>query len=274
MRIDLHVHSTASDGTLSPTALVEEARARNVQVVALTDHDTMDGVAEAQTAAARVGIELIAGVELNTDSPAGEVHVLGYFISLDNQPFQELLDQRRRSRVVRAHKMVDRLRELGMNITYADVERFAGDGAVGRPHVARALVAAGYAADVREAFDRWIHTGGPAYVRRESFSPTDAIVAVREAGGVPVLAHPGRIRDQAIIPSLIEAGLEGLECYYPEHTPRQTEQYIAIARRHGLVVTGGTDFHGPGSTHKTELGALSVPAAAVQELAARAGKMR
>lgn len=272
MRIDLHVHSTASDGALSPTALVEEARARNIQVVALTDHDTMDGVAEAQAAAERMGIELIAGVELNTDSPAGEVHVLGYYIPLENQAFQELLANRRRARVVRAHKMVERLRTLGMTIEYADVERFAGQGAVGRPHVARALVAAGYAADVREAFDRWIYTGGPAYVKRESFSPTEAVAAVREAGGVPVLAHPGRIRDQSVIPELIEAGLEGLECYYPEHTPQQTEHYAALAREHDLVVTGGTDFHGPGSPHKTQLGSVPVPPSAVRELAERRGR--
>lgn len=274
MRIDLHVHSTASDGTLSPTALVEEARAHGLDVLGLTDHDTMDGVEEAREAAGKAGIELIAGVELNTDSPAGEVHILGYYIPLENTTFQRLLKDRRRAREVRAHKIVDRLQALGMTVKIVDVERVAGDGAIGRPHIARVLVEAGYATSVKEAFDRWLRRGGPAYVERENFAPADAVAAISDAGGIPVLAHPGRIADLAIIPELIEAGLEGLECYYPEHSPEQTEHYIAIARKHDLVVTGGTDFHGPNSPHRRQIGSVPVPATAARELAERRGRRR
>lgn len=269
MRIDLHVHSTASDGTLSPAAVVAEARASGVAIVALTDHDTMDGVPEALAAGEAEGVRVVPGVELNTDSSAGEVHVLGYCISPQEEPFRRLLESRRRARTVRAHKMVERLRELGMPIKFADVERAAGGGNIGRPHVARALVAAGYARDVREAFERWLYKGGPAYVKRDSLTPVEAIEAVKAAGGVPVLAHPGRIADQSIIPRLIEAGLEGLECFYPEHSPEQTERYLALAQRHGLLVTGGTDFHGPGSTHATPIGAVSAPPEAAEELLRR-----
>lgn len=272
MRIDLHVHSTASDGTLSPTRVVQEARAHGVKVLALTDHDTMDGVAEAQAAGCAEGVQVIAGVELNTDSPAGEVHVLGYCISLGNEAFRALLEGRRRARTVRAHKIVDRLNELGMRVEFDDVARLADEGNIGRPHIARALVAAGYAADVREAFDRWLHEGGPAYVKRDSLSPADAIAAIKAAGGVPVLAHPGRIRDQSVIAELIEAGLEGLECYYPEHSPEQTKRYLDLARRHGLIATGGTDFHGPGSTHRTSIGGMPVPVEAAEQLLARSGQ--
>lgn len=269
MRIDLHVHSTASDGTLSPTALVEEAYAHGVAALALTDHDTMDGVDEARRAADRLGIEFIAGVELNTDSPAGEVHVLGYYIPTDDTWFQRFLANRRRAREVRAHKIVDRLHGLGYPIEFADVERAAANGAIGRPHIARALVEAGYMSSVREAFERLLHRDGPAYVKRESLTPTEAVQAIVRTGGVPVLAHPGRMSDQSIIPELIEAGLAGLECYYPEHSPEQTEHYIAMARMHDLVVTGGTDYHGPNAPQVRRIGSVFVPAAAPRELAAR-----
>lgn len=269
MRIDLHVHSTASDGTLSPTALVEEAYAHGVSVLALTDHDTMDGVEEARQAAERCGIELIAGVELNTDSPAGEVHVLGYYIPTEDAEFQRLLSDRRRGREVRAHKIVDRLRGLGFPIEFADVERVAADGAIGRLHIARVLVEAGYVTSDKEAFDRLLHRNGPAYVKRESFTPTEAVQAIVDAGGVPVLAHPGRIAEQSVIPELIEAGLAGLECYYPEHSPEQTEHYIAVARKYGLVATGGTDFHGPDRPNARPIGSMPVPVEAVRELAER-----
>ena len=269
MRIDLHVHSTASDGTLSPAAVVAEARAHGVGILALTDHDTMGGVAEALAAGEAEGVRVIPGVELNTDSPAGEVHVLGYCIPPEDEAFTALLERRSRARIERAHKMVQRLHELGMPIAFDHVLRLAGGGNIGRPHVARALVEAGYARNVREAFDRWLYRGGPAYVPRDRLTPEEAIAAVKAAGGVPVLAHPGRIADQSVIEELIAAGLEGLECFYPEHSPEQTERYLALARKHGLLVTGGTDFHGPGSTHDTVIGSVSAPAEGAAELLRR-----
>lgn len=294
MRIDLHVHSTASDGTLSPSEVVREAHARGLCAIALTDHDTMDGVAEALQAGMRLGVEVIPGVELNTESPAGEVHVLGYFPppegwspeadpaghgagvvgAVIDREFYDLLASRRDSRAERARKMVQRLRELGMPLSYEDVLRQAGDAPVGRPHIARALLEAGYVESVKEAFDRWLHRGGPAYVPREKLSPAEAVQAIIDAGGVPVLAHPGRIDGQWVIQELIDAGLEGLECHYPEHTPEQTERYLGLAREHGLVVTGGTDYHGPRSPHDADLGSLPVPPEAVEQLKERVRGVR
>lgn len=294
MRIDLHVHSTASDGTLSPSEVVREAHARGLCAIALTDHDTMDGVAEALQAGMRLGVEVIPGVELNTESPAGEVHVLGYFPppegwspeadpaghgagvvgAVIDREFYDLLASRRDSRAERARKMVQRLRELGMPLSYEHVLRQAGDAPVGRPHIARALLEAGYVESVKEAFDRWLHRGGPAYVPREKLSPAEAVQAIIDAGGVPVLAHPGRIDGQWVIQELIDAGLEGLECHYPEHTPEQTERYLGLAREHGLVVTGGTDYHGPRSPHDADLGSLPVPPEAVEQLKERVRAVR
>lgn len=294
MRIDLHVHSTASDGTLSPSEVVREAHARGLCAIALTDHDTMDGVAEALQAGMRLGVEVIPGVELNTESTAGEVHVLGYFPppegwspeadpaghgagvvgAVIDREFYDLLASRRDSRAERARKMVQRLRELGMPLSYEDVLRQAGDAPVGRPHIARALLEAGYVESVKEAFDRWLHRGGPAYVPREKLSPAEAVQAIIDAGGVPVLAHPGRIDGQWVIQELIDAGLEGLECHYPEHTPEQTERYLGLAREHGLVVTGGTDYHGPRSPHDADLGSLPVPPEAVEQLKERVRAVR
>ena len=294
MRIDLHVHSTASDGTLSPSEVVREAHARGLCAIALTDHDTMDGVAEALQAGMRLGVEVIPGVELNTESPAGEVHVLGYFPppegwspeadpaghgagvvgAVIDREFYDLLASRRDSRAERARKMVQRLRELGMPLSYEDVLRQAGDAPVGRPHIARALLEAGYVESVKEAFDRWLYRGGPAYVPREKLSPAEAVQAIIDAGGVPVLAHPGRIDGQWVIQELIDAGLEGLECHYPEHTPEQTERYLGLAREHGLVVTGGTDYHGPRSPHDADLGSLPVPPEAVEQLKERVRGVR
>ncbi|MBO8141602.1 MAG: PHP domain-containing protein [Firmicutes bacterium] len=273
MRIDLHVHSTASDGTLSPAEVVRDALDQGVSVLALTDHDSMDGVPEAVDAAARLGVQLIPGVELNTDVDAGEVHILGYFIPLDSEWFQALLASRRRARVERGEKMVRRLRELGCDISFDAVKRLARGGAITRPHVARALVEAGYARSVEDAFARYLYTGGPAYVKRENFTPEEAVKAVLKAGGVPVLAHPGRLSDEGIIPGLLAAGLQGLECYYPEHTPEQTDRFLALANEHDLVVTGGTDAHGPGSRHERRIGSVSAPADVVERLMERKARL-
>jgi len=273
--IDLHVHSNASDGTLSPAAVVEAARAVGVTALALTDHDTMDGVSEAMAAAEALGLELVPGVELNTDRTWGEVHILGYFIPPDASGFYELLARRREARVRRGEKMVQRLQELGFRISFDDVLRIANGGAITRPHVARALVEAGCVASIEEAFARYLYTGGPAYVPREPFSAFDAVRAILDAGGVPVLAHPGRMSEEGkkLIPELIEHGLQGLECYYPEHTPEDTEHFLALAAKYDLVVTGGTDAHGPGSTHDRRIGSVSAPPGAVEALRERQARL-
>lgn len=265
-RIDLHSHSTASDGLLSPTELVEEAVRRGVDVLALTDHDTMAGVPEASAAAERLGVHLLPGVELNTDAPRGELHILGYLVSGEEGPFARLLATRQHRRHRRAHKMVEKLRGLGVPVRMEAVERHAQGGVIGRPHVAQALVDAGHAATVGEAFAKFIGSDRPGYVKRDAFSAQEAVQAILNAGGVPVLAHPGRLADEAYIPPLIEAGLQGIECHYPEHSPQQTARYVAIAQAHDLVITGGSDFHGFASDTPRQLGSVSVPEDAADRL--------
>lgn len=252
---------------LSPTQLVNEAVRRRIDVLALTDHDTMAGIPEAQAAADAAGIRFVPGVELNTDAPRGELHILGYYISPHDAAFQALLEQRQNSRFERARKMIERLQKIGCLIDIQDVERIAKGAVIARPHVARALVERGYAASVQEAFERYVDKGKPGYVPREGFSAVDAVQAILAAGGVPVLAHPGRMATDDYIFPLIEAGLQGIECFYPEHTPQQTARYVEIAKRHQLVITGGSDFHGVavrGESH--QLGCVATPEDAAARL--------
>ncbi len=265
MKADLHTHTTASDGTLSPRALVREAHRRGLQVLAVTDHDSVDGIAEAEEEATELGVELVAGVELSTDVPGSEVHLLGYFVDWHSESFRQLLRRLRDGRVVRAKEMVRRINQLGIPLTFEEVLKYA-DGAIGRPHVARALVASGYVASVQEAFARYLGRGCPAYVERERFSPEEAVEAIRAAGGVPVFAHPLWGGDPERVARLVKHGLKGIEVYYPDHTPADVLRFLELARRFHLVPTGGSDYHGPGPLSKAELGSQYVPPDAVDAL--------
>jgi 3',5'-nucleoside bisphosphate phosphatase len=252
MRIDLHTHSTASDGLLSPTELIRAAHEAGVNVLALTDHDSTDGVAEAMAAAAPLGIKVIPGVEINTDfGGGGEAHVLGYFPRWREEAFQEALRRRRDAREIRGRQMVERLQKTGLPITWEMVRRYA-NGAVGRPHVAAALIEIGAATSVEDAFERYLSRGKPGYVPRAPFTPQDAIALIHSAGGVASLAHPLWIADFAL-PPLVAAGLDGLEVYYGEYGPHEVERLHEIADQWGLIPTGGSDYHGPG-IHPTPLG--------------------
>lgn len=269
VRVDLHVHTTASDGLLPPEEVVRLARRSGVQVLAVADHDTTEGLAAAQAAAAAEGIELIPALELNTDVPGAEVHVLGYGIDHRVPWFQAFLVRLRDGRVDRARRMVEKLAALGLPIAMERVLALAGDGAVGRPHVARALVEAGYVRETAEAFARYIGRHGPAYVERLKLTPQQAVQVIRAAGGVPVLAHPGWLADDAAVEALLGEGLEGLEVYYPDHTPAMVETYLALARRYEMLVTGGTDFHGGDLATRVPLGSQYVPPEVVTRLRER-----
>lgn len=268
MRIDLHTHTTASDGTLSPQELVALATSVGVGVLAVADHDTTDSVDPVATLGAQAGIEVIPAVELNTDVEDSEVHILGYFIDHRQHWFQEFLTTLRNGRANRAAKMVAKLNALGIKIDYAQVSGFAR-GAVGRPHVARALVEAGVVRTFEEAFDKYIGRQGPAYVERLRVTPADAVRTIARTGGIPVLAHPGWGARDDLIPELIEAGLEGIEVYYPDHTPAMTLHYLRLAEQHGLLMTGGTDFHGSAISSKAPLGSQYVPVEVVDKLKMR-----
>ncbi|MCA9773535.1 MAG: PHP domain-containing protein, partial [Myxococcales bacterium] len=241
--VDLHMHSTCSDGTLSPTDLMRACAAAGLRTVALTDHDAVTGLAEAQSACESLGVSLVPGVELSAETGGRKVHILGYFIPTHDPILDARLGEFRRERDARADHILRLLEESqGIALTRADVEAHAGPGGVlGRPHIARALVAGGHAQDMREAFDRYLSEGRPAYARRPSPSGAEQIAILRERGGVAVLAHPALIRNDAVVDDLIDAGLQGIECFTPCHTADETERYVALARRHGLIATGGSD---------------------------------
>lgn len=269
--VDLHAHTTASDGVLTPAALVAHAaalpEAAALTALAVTDHDTMDGLEEALAAGRGGALEVVPGVEISTSHAGAEVHLLGYFVDPRAVQLREQLASRREDREARAREMVERLTALGVGIEYEDVLRQAGNGAVGRPHVAAALVARGRVATRQEAFDRWLADGRPAAVPKPVFPLADAIALLRELGAVPVLAHPGLLKRPDLLPELAGLGLAGIEVFYPKHLPEQVRELLAFAEAQGLVATGGSDFHAPGQP--ASLGSQRVPAHALEALRER-----
>ena len=248
-RADFHCHSTASDGILSPAELVKLAYEQGVRIMALTDHDSAEGVAEARRAGEQYqDFTIIPGVEMGTDIPGAEVHVLGYFLDPGDPALQDTLHQLRLSRRRRGEGMVERLNEMGFDITWEQVQRIAG-GSVGRPHVAQALLENGHVATVKEAFDKYIARNGPAYVEREKMTPADAVATLIRLGGVPCLAHPCDVTDSDdtlndILKELKAAGLAAMEVYYKAYDPATVERLLAAARRFDLIPLGGSDYHG------------------------------
>ena len=265
--IDLHIHSTASDGIHTPSELVDLALAKGLQIIALTDHDTTEGIEEALSAARGTGLTVIPGVEISTDVPGtNELHILGYCIDHYSPELQRRLDKLGTSRVHRARKTLERLAQAGYPLSWEHLIELSGDGVIGRPHIAQALVDAHYVDSLADAFRHYLARGAPAYVERFRFSPPQAIQMIRDAGGVPVLAHPSRVTEH--IPSLVRMGLAGLEAYYPSYPPAEQHFLAGLARKHHLIVTGGSDFHGPGITEADDLGIVDVPWSAVEQLMA------
>jgi predicted metal-dependent phosphoesterase TrpH len=272
--VDLHTHTTASDGTYAPAELVREAARRGVRVLAVTDHDSVDAVAPAiEVARQHPPMEIVPGIEINTDEPGGEVHVLGYFLDYRAAWLGDLLREFREDRAARVHRIAERLAALGCPIDAAEVLALVQEGSAGRPHVAQVMVRRGYVGTVREAFDRFLGAGKPAYVPHRKVTAGEACEIIRRAGGLAVVAHPGFHPDpETVIQGLAAAGvLDGVECYYAEHSPEQTAQLLALCRRLGLVPTGGSDFHGPRVRAGT-LGQPSVPWEAWEALRRRAGR--
>jgi predicted metal-dependent phosphoesterase TrpH len=275
-RADLHTHSTYSDGRLTPTELVERAVSRGLEVLALTDHDCTDGIAEGLKAAQKhPQLLFIPGVELSTDVPHEEVHVLGYFLDWQNQRFQGRLDRLRRSRLERGQKMLAKLKRLGIEISWHRVQELAGDGAVGRPHIALAMMEAGHISSLEEAFDRYIGRNGPAYVEREKITPAKAVQLLTDASALPVLAHPRDLQSlDSLLLELKEAGIIGIEVYYQDYDQEAIERLLAIARQHDLLPLGGSDFHGIGGAHERDLGDIPLPFEPVEQLVALARRPR
>ena len=272
--VDLHTHTTASDGTYAPRDLVIEAASRGVRVLAITDHDSTEGLPEAfEEAERRRPLELLPGIEINCDVEGAEIHVLGYLMEWQAPWFQEFCREQRRERRERVHLMAERMAALGMPFDADEVFALVKEGSAGRPHVAQVMVARGYVKTVREAFDKYLAAGRPGHVPRKKLTPEDAVRLIRRAAGVPVFAHPGLADRDQLIPGLIAAGLMGIECYYTEHSAQQRATYLQICKDQDLVATGGSDFHGP-QVRAATLGSPSVPMAAVDALRAKAALAR
>ncbi len=267
--MDLHTHSTASDGELSPAELVRFALARGLAAIALTDHDTVAGLDDAIAAARGTALYVVPGVELSCDVYKNEVHILGYFINWRDAAFLAMLDKFRDGRYGRAEKMVRKLAALGAPISFERVKQIAGDASIGRPHVAQALVEAGHVVSVVEAFDKYIGRNAPAYVERFRLMPADAVTLILRAGGVPVLAHPREVTDY--IYPLVKVGLVGLEVNYGLYDDATRADLARWARQYGLIQTGGTDFHGPNqAVHSAMLGEVDVSFDVVEQLREKA----
>jgi predicted metal-dependent phosphoesterase TrpH len=241
MLVDFHSHTTESDGTLSPSELVAAMRSRGVEIFSISDHDTLGAYDRIEETP---GLRRVTGVEINTNYRGNEVHILGYGFPLGPTELRGVLETNRRERTARARRMVGALQASGCELSFEDVLEGGGDETpLGRPHVARALVRAGFASDIEGAFRNFLAPGKAGYVPFAHITPQGAIEAIARSGGVPVLAHPGRLKDVEIIDELSQAGLVGLEVFYPTHQPGQVAQFRAVAARLGLVMTGGSDFH-------------------------------
>lgn len=267
MAVDLHIHSTASDGTLTPEQIVEEARRIGLTAIAIADHDELGGLQAARQAAGEAGLPLIPAVEINADYGQTEVHVLGYWVDPEDAVLQRELQSIREARLRRAERMTELLRESGVRLELEDVLRAAGGGSVGRPHVAAALVEAGVCQTPQQAFNRYIGKGRSAYVPRERPSVTQALDIVRRTGACPVLAHPGLVAGHPnIIEQMARSGIEGVEAYHPKHSPARIGSILKEAEALGLLVTGGSDSHGPRGTDPVPIGAGDVPDSCVEAL--------
>jgi predicted metal-dependent phosphoesterase TrpH len=277
--IDLHSHTTHSDGSASPTEVVTQAYEQGARAIAITDHDTVTGLAEGCAVAKQYGLEFVNGIEISASYSPGTMHILGYFIDPECEPLLSRLAQLRHARETRNPQIADRLQSLGFDLSYEEVAQVAGNEVVGRPHFARVLVDKGYAESIQDAFDRFLSKGAVAYVAKAQLSPADSIALIHNAGGVAVLAHPYQLKlasleeTNRVIAWLAEIGLDGIEAIYSRHSPEDREMYSEIARRHRLLVTGGSDYHG---TYKPDLsvvrgkGDLAVPYALLDEVKARA----
>ena len=265
--IDLHTHTTASDGQDTPAELVNFAVQQGISVLGVTDHDTVEALAQVQRHADEAGITLIPGVELSTTVDRAEVHVLGYFVDINDDGFTGALAELAANRVSRIERMIEKLHGLGYHIDGDSILAQADFGTIGRPHVARALIEIGAATDVSDAFDRFLKAGRPGYIPRDPFLPEDAVKLLADHGAIPTLAHPYSTRDiEGTLKRLVPAGLRGFETYYAEYSPEQHTELRAIADSWGLIPTGGSDYHGIGFREGRILGSAPVPAEVAERL--------
>ena len=253
--IDLHIHSTASDGSLTPASILDHAQKLNLAAISITDHDSIDGSKEVLRIGIPPSLQFLTGVEISAAHPpffpgSGSFHILGYGIRLDDPPLNQTLKKLQDARKNRNPKIIQRLNELGFAVSIEEVQQIGGKGQIGRPHIAYALMQKGYVASIGEAFTKLLGTAKPAYVDKERIGCEDAIRMIRGAGGITALAHPGLLavadehQLEALVQNLVDIGMRAIEVYYPQHTIDQTKQLVQLSKRFELLMTGGTDFHG------------------------------
>ena len=270
-KVDLHIHSNYSDGKFSPEELISKAYDLGLTVISISDHDSVDGIPSAVSAARSYpGFTLIPAVEISTDVPRGEIHILGYFIDYTSPELLETLQMMRNSRVERARKMVAKLVGLGVNIEWERVQEIAEGSTIGRPHIAQAMQEKGYIMSFKEAFNKYIGRNGPAYVERDKMTPVEAVKLVIKSGGLPVFAHPITFRDyESVIVDLITAGMVGLEVYYNNSTIEDIRKVLSLAEKYNLIPTGGSDYHGI-EPDEVPIGGVEVPLSSAERLIALA----
>ncbi len=269
-KIDLHIHSTASDGKYNPADIVRKSVERGLTVIALADHDTVDGIIPAlATAKAFPQLKIIPCVEISTDVPNGEVHILGYFVDYTDHKLQATLERMRHSRRERAYGMVTKMGKLGIHIEWQRVLEIAGSGSIGRPHIAQAMLEKGYIVSIKEAFTKYISRDGPAYVERGKMTPQEAVELLLRTNGLPVLAHPLTINNpETMVIKLKAAGLVGIEAYYNNYTTEEVSKLVSLANRYNLITTGGSDYHGLDNSTETMIGGADVPTESAEQLIA------
>lgn len=284
--IDLHTHTTASDGGLTPTELIRRAASKELAAIAVTDHDCVDGIEEALAEGRRHGIEVIPGLEISAEFDRGTMHILGFFVSASGgwkkEPLRRRLFELQEARRLRNPKITKKLQEQGLEITHEEVVAASGGGQVGRPHFAKVLVQKGYVGSMEEAFEKYLKRGAPGYVEKFRFSPKEAIAMIHQAGGLAVLAHPFTLglpsqeSEKDLMTGLTRAGLDGIEVYYSTYTPADTLHYLKLCESYGLLPTGGSDFHG---VHKPDIelgigrGNLRVPLNLLEALKEKANAL-
>lgn len=262
---DLHLHTIFSDGTYTPDGLISEVAKLELSAISVVDHDTIDGIEPTERIASSQNIEFLPGIELTAEYDGMEIHILGYLIDYKNNALKERLDFLKNNRIGRIHKIVERLKHMGVELDAQDVFEIAKHGTVGRLHVARAMVKKGLVGSIQEAFGKFIGDRCPAYVAGFRFSPKEAIKLIRDVRGISVLAHPHILNRDNLIPELLDYGLMGLEVYYPEYTQATTNFYLSLAQKYNLLVTGGSDCHGDAKP-EVKLGSIKIPYELVEKL--------
>jgi predicted metal-dependent phosphoesterase TrpH len=262
---DLHIHSTFSDGTFAPDRIIDISKEKGLVAISITDHDTIAAVAQAKVLGDEQGIMVLSGVELSGMFKDIEVHILGYLFDEDEHSLRERLSEMRAYRETRARKMIEKLEGHGCCITFEDVKKEAGAGAIGRPHIAQAMLAQRCIMEYKEAFTRYIGNGRPCNVPKLRLHPEEAIQLIEDAGGIPVIAHPGNIGDGVVVRELLDFPFKGIEVWHPDHSSSQVKRYMQFARERDLLMTGGSDSHGERRT-KAEIGGIEVDASLVEAL--------